>query len=282
MSELELELEVKKAWAYCYQMKRKYRLYEELDSIYSNFEQAVTLNFEVEAISKLEYSAAKNQALQVQSKKTQAFSDYVIALQQFNLWLASDEFFAVSDDYIDELATNNDTLRIEEHPLYTISQNLIDEAEASYKAARVKNVPKFNLQGGLQEVNGNSGFYTYQAGISIPFLSGTNKAQIRTARIDREIAETSLLFKNQEVQSRFIQAKEKYKKWKVTWEFYKNEVLIVAKEQKMGALLAYKECEIDYTTITQLIKEAIQSELESQTALINYLESTFQLQYFNQ
>jgi cobalt-zinc-cadmium resistance protein CzcA len=282
LSELELELEVKKAWAYCYQMKRKYRLYQELDSIYSNFEQAVTLNFEVEAISKLEYSAAKNQALQVQSKKTQAFSDYVIALQQFNLWLASDEFFAVSDDYIDELATNNDTLRIEEHPLYTISQNLIDEAEANYKAARVKNVPKFNLQGGLQEVNGNSGFYTYQAGISIPFLSGTNKAQIRTARIDMEIAETSLLFKNQEVQSRFIQAKEKYKKWKVTWEFYKNEVLIVAKEQKMGALLAYKEGEIDYTTFTQLIKEAIQSELESQTALINYLESTFQLQYFNQ
>ena len=282
LSELELELEVKKAWAYCYQMKRKYQLYKELDSIYSNFEQAVALNFEVEAISKLEYSAAKNQALQVQSKKAQAFSDYVIALQQFNLWLVSDELFSVSDDYKDELEINNDTLKIEEHPLYSISQNLIDEAEANYKAARVKNTPKFNLQGGLQEVNGNSGFYTYQAGISIPFLSGTNKAQIRTARIDREIVETSLLFKNQEVQSRFIQAKEKYKKWKVTWEFYKNEVLIVAKEQKMGALLAYKEGEIDYTTFTQLIKEAIQSELESQTALINYLESTFQLQYFNQ
>ena len=31
-----------------------------------------------------------------------------------------------------------------------------------------------------------------------------------------------------------------------------------------------------------LIKEAIQSELEAQTALVNYLESTFQLQYFNQ
>ena len=263
-------------------MKRKYQLYKELDSIYSNFEQAVALNFEVEAISKIEYSAAKNQALQVQSKKAQAFSDYVIALQQFNLWLVSEELFSVSDDYKDELEINNDTLKIEEHPLYSISQNLIDEAEANYKAARVKNVPKFNLQGGLQEVNGNSGFYTYQAGLSIPFLSGTNKAQIRTARIDREIAETSLLFKNQEVQSRFIQAKEKYKKWKVTWEFYKNEVLIVAKEQKMGALLAYKEGEIDYTTFTQLIKEAIQSELESQTALINYLESTFQLQYFNQ
>ena len=94
-------MEVKKAWTYCYQTKRKYDLFKELDSIYTNFEEAVTLNYEVEAISKLEYSAAKNQALQVQSKKAQAYSDYMIALQQLNLWLVSDELFTVSDKFND-------------------------------------------------------------------------------------------------------------------------------------------------------------------------------------
>ena len=39
--------------------------------------------------------------------------------------------------------------------------------------------------------------------------------------------------------------------------------------------MAYKEGEIDYTTFTQLVKEAVQSELEAQNALINYLESAF-------
>jgi cobalt-zinc-cadmium resistance protein CzcA len=281
LSELELELEVKKAWAYCYQMRRKYNLYKELNSIYNNFERAVALNYEVEAISKLEYSAAKNQALQVQSKKAQAHSDYIVALQQLNLWLVSDRIFTVSDEFGDDLVTDNDTFKIEQHPLYSISQNLLSEAKAKYKAAKVGSLPKFNLQGGLQKVNGNSGFYSYQAGISIPFLSGTNKAKIRTAKVDKEIIETNLQFKRKEVQSRYLQAKENYKKWKATWEFYKDEVLIVTKEQKKGALFAYKEGEIDYATFTQLIKEAIQSELESQTALINYLESTFQLQYFN-
>ncbi|WP_299183375.1 CusA/CzcA family heavy metal efflux RND transporter [uncultured Aquimarina sp.] len=282
LSELELELEVKKAWTYCYQTKRKYDLFKELDSIYTNFEEAVTLNYEVEAISKLEYSAAKNQALQVQSKKAQAYSDYMIALQQLNLWLVSDELFTVSDKFNDNLEIDNHTFKIEKHPLYSISQNLVSEAEANFKAARANNLPKFNLQGGLQKINGNSGFYSYQAGISIPFLSGSNKAKIRTAKIDKEIVETNLQFKKQEVQSKYVQAKENYKKWKATWEFYKNEVLIVTKEQKTGALLAYREGEIDYTAFTQLIKEAIQSELEAQTALANYLESTFQLQYFNQ
>ena len=84
------------------------------------------------------------------------------------------------------------------------------------------------------------------------------------------------------MQSKFKQSKENYQKWKTSWLFYKNEVLPLVKEQKAGALFAYKEGEIGYTGFTQLIKEAIQSELEAQKAFINYLESTFQLQYFNQ
>jgi len=282
LSVLELELEVKKAWSKCYQMKRNYKLYMELDSIYSNFEQAVALNYEVEAISTLEYSAAKNQAFQIQNKKMQAYSDYLIALQQLNLWLVSDEIFTVSDEFDSAIDLNIEKFNIENHPLYSMSQNIVDEAAANYKVAKADNLPKFNLQGGLQKVEGISGFYSYQAGISIPFLSGTNKAQIRSTKIDKEIAEANVQFKKQEVQSKFVQAKENYIKWKNSWEFYKNQVLPLTKEQKTGALLAYKEGEIEYTSFTQLIKEAIQSELDAQTALINYLESTFQLQYFNQ
>jgi len=282
LSELELELEVKKAWSKCYQMRRNYNLYKELDSIYSNFEQAVALNYEVEAISKLEYSAAKNQTFQILNKKEQAYSDYLIALQQLNLWLVTEEFFTVSNEIDEAMDINIEAFNIESHPLYSMSQNIVDEAEANYKVAKANNLPKLNLQGGLQKVNGNSGFYSYQAGISIPFLSGSNKAQIRSAKTDKELAETNIEFKKLEVESRFVQAKENYIKWKTSWEFFKNQVLPLTKEQKTGALLAYREGEIDYTAFTQLIKEAIQSELEAQTALINYLESAFQLQYFNQ
>ncbi|WP_242093142.1 CusA/CzcA family heavy metal efflux RND transporter [Aestuariivivens sediminicola] len=281
LSELDLELEVKKAWANAMQSKRNYNLFKELDSIYTNFIKAVALNYEVEAISKLEYSAATNQALQIQNKFVQSKSEYNIALQQLNLWLVSYTFYTVPGDFEINNDIDVDAFNLEEHPLYNIAQLQVTEAEATYKASRADNLPKLNLQGGLQNVNGNSGFYTYQAGVSIPFLSGTNKAKVKTAKIDKEIAETNIHFKKQEVQSKFIQSKENYQKWKTSWLFYKNEVLPLVKEQKVGALFAYKEGEIDYTGFTQLIKEAIQSELQAQEALINYLESTFQLQYFN-
>ncbi|MGB2415213.1 MAG: TolC family protein, partial [Flavobacteriaceae bacterium] len=239
-------------------------------------------NYEVEAISRLEYSAAKNQVAQIQNKFMQSESEYAIALQKLNLWLVSDVFYTVSDDIDIESEINVDSFSLEAHPLYTMSQLQVAEAEANYKAAKAESLPKFNIQGGLQKVNGNSGFYTYQAGISIPFLSGTTKKQIRTAKFNKEIAAVNMLYKQKEVQSKFNQAKVNYQKWKTSWLFYKDDVLPLIKEQKTGALFAYREGEIDYTAFTQLIKEAIQSELEAQTALANYLESTFQLQYFNQ
>ncbi|WP_046758218.1 MULTISPECIES: CusA/CzcA family heavy metal efflux RND transporter [Kordia] len=282
LSELELELEVKKAWSNCYQMKRNYLLFEELDSIYSKFEQAVALNYEVEAISKLEYLAARNQYFQIQNKKEQAYSNYLIALQELNLWLASDKVFTVSKDFDIEPFSNVENFTVENHPSYTISQNIVAEANAKYKVAKANNLPKFNIQGGLQRVNGNSGFYSYQAGISIPFLSGTNKSKTQTAKIDTEIAEINAKFRKKEVESKFIQAKEDYLKWKKAWKFYESKILPLTKGQKSGALLAYREGEIDYTAFTQLIKEAIESEQQALTALANYLESTFQLQYFNQ
>ncbi|MGJ8550194.1 CusA/CzcA family heavy metal efflux RND transporter [Winogradskyella wichelsiae] len=280
LSEMDLELEVKKAWSKAFQTKQVYHLYKELDSIYTNFKMAVELNYEVEAISKLEYSAAKNQALQIQNKLMQAQRDYIIALQQLNLWLVSDTLYTVPEELQTVDAIEMETFNIETHPLYNLSQLQVTEAEANYKVAKAANLPKFNLQGGLQNVGGNSGFYTYQAGISIPFLSGTTKAQVKTARIDKQIAEANVQFKQKEVQFKLFEAKDNYTKWKASWLFYKDEVLPLTKDQKTGALFAYKEGEIDYATFTQLIKEAIQSELEAQDALINYLNSTFELQYF--
>jgi cobalt-zinc-cadmium resistance protein CzcA len=282
LSELDLEFEVKKAWANALQNKRNYHLYKELDSIFLTFEKAVALNYEVEAISKLEYSAAKTQVLKIKNKLMQSKREYSIALQQLNLWLVTDTFYTVPNDFEISSEIDVDAFNPEEHPLYGIAQSQLAEAEANYKAAKADNLPKLNLQGGLQKVNGNSGFYTYQAGISIPFLSGTSKAKVKTARIDKEIADTNIQFKKQEVHSKFKQSKDNYQKWKKAWFFYKIEVLPLVKEQKVGALFAYKEGEIDYTGFTQLIKEAIQSEIEAQQALINYLESTFQLQYFKQ
>ncbi|WP_434035855.1 CusA/CzcA family heavy metal efflux RND transporter [Formosa sp. 4Alg 33] len=281
LSELQLALEVKKAWAKAYQTKMQYNLYSELDSIYTKFEQAVALNYEVEAISRLEYAAAKNQYYQIQNTKTKAFTAYSVALQQLNLWLASDTFYTVPDTFDGHDALIS-ALDIEKHPAYQVAELQVKASEAQLKAAKANSLPKFSVQGGLQNVDGHSGFYSFQGGISIPFLSGSKRADIKTAKIDKQIAESNVRLRQEQVRSEYFQAQAQYSQWSESWMFYNSKVLPLAKEQRQGALLAYKEGAVDYSGFSQLIKEAIQSELDAQEALLNYLNSLFELQYFNQ
>ncbi|GMN05613.1 CusA/CzcA family heavy metal efflux RND transporter [Croceitalea sp. MTPC5] len=280
---LQVEQEVKKAWSQAYQQRRKFELYRELDSIYSQFEKAIEMNYEVEAISRLEYSSATNQALQINNKLQQAESDYAIALQKLNLWLVSDTYYTVTATLDEsEVAVLGIPASIENHPELELSQKRIDEAEANYKAARSDLLPNLNLQGGLQQVNGSSGFYTYQAGISVPLFSGTPRSQAKAAKIDGEIAKTNAEFVKRQLQSEYRQAIQAYQKWEASWQFYKNRALPLAQEQREGALVAYKEGAVDYAAFTQIIRDAIRTEMDALDALDNYLKSVFELQYFKQ
>ncbi|MCW9037245.1 TolC family protein, partial [Altibacter sp.] len=159
-------------------------------------------------------------------------------------------------------------------------QRRIDEAEANYNAARAELLPKLNLQGGLQQVNGDNGFYTYQAGISVPLFSGTQRSQAKAAKIDSEIAKTNADYTQRQLQSEFQQAVQAYQKWKTSWQFYRDKALPLAEEQRKGALLAYKEGAVDYAAFTQIIRDAINTEMDALDALDNYLDALFELQYF--
>ena len=85
----------------------------------------------------------------------------------------------------------------------------------------------------------------------------------------------------QQIEATYQQAVQTFQKWEASWQFYKEEALPLAKEQRKGALLAYKEGAVDYAAFTQLMRDAIQTEMDALDALHNYLQSVFQLHYFN-
>jgi cobalt-zinc-cadmium resistance protein CzcA len=281
VSELQLELEVKKAWATAYVANQKLNLYKELDSVYGTFLSAVSLNYEVESISKLEYASAKNQALQISNSFRQYESEFQISLEHLNLWLASKEFYTVPDDHVEQKLTALPTAEgLLNHPELLLVSKELDKTEAAYTAAKADLLPKFNIQGGLQRVNGNSGFYSYQAGISIPLLSGEEQSLAKASKVNTQIVQLNASYKQELLTSKLQQALQRYNTNKVSWEFYKDDALQLAKQQRDGALLAYKEGAIDYAAFTQIIKEAIDVELHALQALDQYLISLFQLQYY--
>lgn len=280
LTEIQVTQEVKNSWSEVFQQKRKMKLYKELDSIYSQFSKAVELNLEVEAISRLEYASAKNQVLQIKNKYQQAQRDYTIALQKLNLWLGSEIVYTVPDDYQSNVLGSNFNKNVSQHPELLLSRKRVEEAEANYDVARANLLPTFNLQGGIQQVNGNSGFYTYQAGISIPLFSGSDKSRAKAAKIASQIVTADADFKERQIESEYQQALQAYQKWEEAWQFYKNESLPLAEEQRKGALLAYREGAVDYAAFTQIIRDAIQTEMDALEALEQYLTALFKLEYY--
>ncbi|MFD1095516.1 CusA/CzcA family heavy metal efflux RND transporter [Salegentibacter chungangensis] len=281
MSELEVSREVKKAWGKAYAAKRKLLLYRQLDSLYKRLDKAVSLRFETEAISRLQMLAAKNRIREISIEKGQVVNDYKIALQQLNLWLGEEEFDVPEQTETPLISEAEFSLApVQEHPVLEISKKKLDVAEARLKAEKADFLPKFNLQYGVQEVNGADGFYNYQAGISIPILSGKEYADAKVARIEGQMAEEELRFREQQFSSVYQSTLQQYKKWKSSWEFYRDEVLPLLKEHRRGTLLAFNEGAIDYAEMIQNLDHSVQSEIKAIEAYKNYQFALAEIEFY--
>lgn len=282
LSKLELEYQVKQSFGALYAARKKYDLFYSLDSIFTDFERAARIRYETEETSKLTYLAAHNQQKQVAIQKEQAYRDYRIAMSQFNLWMVSDTLFVPNED----LATEwNEPLEVQtdsilQHPMLEVADRQVDVADQAIRVAKAGYYPQFNVQYGAQELDGESGFYQYQAGIQIPLFFVNTKGQVQSAKISREIADQNRYQTQLEVQNQYTRVRENYLKWSTSWNYYRDEVLELAREQMEGATLAYAEGDISYVAFLQNVKDAMQLELNAWSAFSQYLDSRFQMEYY--
>ncbi|MEP6261498.1 MAG: CusA/CzcA family heavy metal efflux RND transporter [Gillisia sp.] len=282
LSIIEVELEVSQAWASVYAAKNAYKTLQSLDSSFTDIERAAQIRLETETISRLEYLATVNQGNEVEIQKEQAYRDYLSALQRFNLWFASDTLFTVPNvpaDQFDE-PLNNLLRPLGNHPLLDVYEQRVEVADATLKESRSQFLPKFQAEYGRQKIDGQTGFYQYQVGISIPLFFGPELGRTQSARIDREIAEANLQQTQLELNSAYAKAREEYLKWHNSWKYYQEQALPLAIEQRQGAIIAYREGAIDYVTFLQNIRDAVRIEINAWEALASYLDSRSQLEYY--
>lgn len=281
LDELELRQQVQEAYAAAYVAKNNFELYQRLDSVYQDFQRAAQIRYEVEETSRLAFLAAGNQVKQITLQKEQIEYDYATALTRLNLWLVSDIFYTVTNSAQESWMKPVVLMdSITGHPLLQIAGQRINVAEAERKAAQAGLLPKLNAQYGAQEIAGQSGYYQFQVGLSIPLSFLPQQGRIQSAKIQRRIAEQEYRQTRFELQSAYQSLLQQYQKWLASWRFYQNEALPLAREQRQGAVLAYQEGAIDYVSFIQNLKETVQIEIDAQEALDLYLKTKFQLEYY--
>ncbi|PTB96633.1 CusA/CzcA family heavy metal efflux RND transporter [Marivirga lumbricoides] len=280
LSELELKQKVRTAYTDAFVSKSKYILYQELDSVYANFQSAANIQKETEEISQLEYLAASNKVKQVTQDLVQAEYEYAAALAKLNLWLVSDTIFTVTTDGKAWMQPIAEIDSITEHPLLEAAHQRVAISAAEKKVIRSNFLPKLSAQYGIQEIGGQADFYQYQIGISIPLFFMPLKGEVESAIIEQEIATQQLQQLKYELKSDFNALLQQYQKWLSSWKFYQNEAIPLSRKQREAAILAVREGAISYMEFIQHMNEAISVELKAQDALKEYLIAKFQMEYY--
>ena len=286
LSEYELRQQVKEAYGEAYVARKNLALYAQLDSIYQEFERAARLRYEVEETSRLAYLAATNQVKQIELQRTQATYDYTSALYQLNLWLVSDSLYTVvaapktSVEEASWLAPIDLPDSISQHPHLQVARQQVAVTNADRRVATAGYLPQLNAQYGVQEISGETGFYQFQLGISVPLFFPARQGHVQAARVEQQIAEQQYEQTRLELQANYQSLRQQYSKWLASWQFYQQEALPLAREQREGAVLAYSEGAIDYSSFIQNLRETVQVEVQAQEALRQYLQAKFQLEYY--
>ncbi|WP_423128502.1 CusA/CzcA family heavy metal efflux RND transporter [Gaoshiqia sp. Z1-71] len=282
LTEIEVEREVKRAWGNVYATWNNYRVYNSLDSIFTDIKRAAEIRLETQASSRLEYLATINEANQVQIQKEQAWRDYLAALQKLNAWFAGDTLYTVSKTPVSDLENSAELISgtTGSHPVLNFARQRVDVADATIRERKSQFLPKLSGGYSKQKVGGESGFYSYDVGIQIPLVFGPELGRVQSAKIEREIAEQNLMQTQLEFNAMYSSTREKYLKWLNSWNYYSDEALPLAREQRQGAITAYNEGAINYVAFLQNIRDAVQIEVDSWNAFGNYLESRFQLEYY--
>src|SRR5699024_650825 len=177
------------------------------------YESAAKLNYEVEAISHLAYREAQKERMQVSLQKKQSFEDYQISKENLNLWFPMNSDFEVSTDLILPEELDFTDIDLKQHPLNKRMTNQREKAEAEFRVAKANYLPKFNLEYGIQKLDENNGYFSYQAGISLPLFSGKTKSEKRIRQIELEKLEVQQEFHYREMISNSRNARKAYSKW---------------------------------------------------------------------
>jgi cobalt-zinc-cadmium resistance protein CzcA len=281
LTEKVLDRDVSIAWYNALYARRQKELYSQLDSIYSGFLKAAELRYKTEETSKLEFLSASAKYKEIKVNIKRAESIYIAALQVLNQYLMDSASFdvAVVDEVAEPGLMNFNADSLNENPILDFYSKQTEIAKYTWKTEKANFLPKIDLGYTFQNVDGQSGFYAWQAGVSVPLLFFAQNGRTKAARLDYEIAGWNYERKRLEFMSQFNQQYGRYEALREVLDYYKTEALPLAEEQMEAAAIAYRLGSVDYVQFIQNVESAIKIKQEYLDREMEFNELSARLKY---
>ncbi len=281
LAEYALARDVSLAWYNAVFAKKQWLLFNQLDTLYAAFQKAAELRYKTQATSKIEYlsAAAKYKELQVNIKKAE--SKYLATLQLLNQYLLYPKAVDVNIQNLGGHVFNNssESDSLDGSPLLNYYSTGVDVAELAWKAEKSNILPKFSLGYKVQAVDGNSGFYGWEAGISVPLVFFSQSGKNKASKIDFQIVGQQYEQAQLELSAVYNQQISRLNALSQVIDYYQTEALPLADEQIEASKLAYRLGNIDYIQFIQNVEAAIDTKQGFLMQQAEYFELSAQLKY---
>ncbi len=294
--EAELHREVKKLFYQLTDALERKKLVQQLDSVYSRFQQAAALRLKTGESNLLEKTTADAQLQQLKLQQQQLNADILLLQRKWQWLLHTDELLLPAYPSFKKETTvllQADTSAATLHPQVLYNRQMEKTAAAQSAVERSKLSPDLGIGYsnlsivGYQSPDGINNkyygwgdrFHAFNVSIGIPLFNRAAKARIKASEVNEEVmkmqtATTAYMFKkNIEL------LREECLKQQNNLRYYEKTGLQQAALITRNAELAFKQGEIGYMEWTLLMNQAVGMRLSYFEAVQQFNLALIELEY---
>ncbi len=292
VAENELTMNIQQAWFQLAFLMEKEKLLSYQDSIYRRFLHAATIRYETEATSYLEKASAETSVLDIQNEQKMVEADIAIQQNQLRILLNDtiDRKFIPKSMEKKPIIDLTEQLEIVNNPSLALIKQQIKIENAKKEVTSAKMLPDISIGYYNQSLIGNrtsdGGFATssdrfnsIQAGISIPLFFGAYKADINTAKIKTDIAETNAKYFETVIRGKHDQQLQNVLKFKSSLDYYREKAVPQADLIIRNAQKSFENGAISYVEYFQNLNQALDLKFNYLNTQNGYNQALISLEY---
>lgn len=256
-------------------------IYEEVDSIYSQFLQKAQRKYDLgesNIIEKLSAQQKKDEIAILIQEVAWNIDEAYNAL--YMLTQSSDRFLVSTNGY--EIIAST-LVSIDNHPSLQYAKAMIDRSEKETIANINSSKPELNLSlfNGINSFSDLELYPGLQAGVSIPLSRKSYKAQQSADKISTEISQLQLTAKERSLERKKDFLNQKLASIATRIENFENTVLRTSTELTSSSEAALQRGAMDHFQYLMILDNARQAKIKRLALIHEYNQATISLQYIS-
>lgn len=290
VSENELRREVSLAFYDLLYAQDVLHIYARQDSIYKNFNRVAEAKLGSGETGRLEQMNAIRLKQENDIKSDIAQRDFLTAQLQLMKWLNTDTL-------VIPLATATNELIFADHfiadvPLLALAKSQEEVANRQLKLEKRNGLPTFSVGASVQTVikgfnpynidrsaYGGGNFMGFSVGVNIPLAFGAQKAQVKAARKEVEMAQLNVRNQEYVLRKTYDAAYNNYVSAHKAYNYYQKIGVPQAREMERISKVSYEYGQIGYVELMQNLQSALEVWKDFADATRQYNKAIVELNY---